>query len=163
MTECIAGQNTNTINASNFVFLLSSNKLKNLEFRLQSFTGLGINLGEVVRYWNSLNHTVPGDSMIFNDLTLTALVDEDMIIIEDLYDYMFRIKDFDNNDLNIEEWTGTLFTSTNKNNYSKRFIFYNCWIKSFSDLNFSTTATDSEPLTVDLTVNYTYYIIKDPE
>lgn len=163
MTDGAAGSNTNTLSAQNFIFLLSSNKLKDVEFRVQSFSGLGISLGENVRYWNSLQFTAPGDSMIFNDLTLSVLVDENMNVIETLYDYVFRIKDFTGNELSTDEWTGTLFTSDNRNNYSKKFTFNDCWIKSFSDLAFSSVETSADPLTIDLTVAYSYYTIADTE
>lgn len=160
MTSC---NNISPSTSTNFVFLLSSNDLKELEFRVQSFSGLGITLGENTRYWQSLQVVRPGDSMVFNEITLTTMLDEELDILEDLYEYMFRIKDFENNTLDKDDWTGTLFISTNRNNYSKKFVFYDCWIKSFSDISFNSNDTAATVLTTDLTVSFSYYKIEDAE
>lgn len=153
--------NTNTISAPNYIFLLSSNKLKELEFRVQSFSGLGISLGENVRYWQSLTIVRPGDTMVFNEMNLTILVDENLSIINDLYDYLFRIKDYDENTLSSEDWTGTLIVSNNRNNTTKKFTFKDCWIKSFTDLEFTSTESSNTPLTTSITVTFSHYTITD--
>jgi len=160
MTDPVA-KSVNTLYAPNFTFLLSSNKLKNLEFRVQSFTALGITLDEYVRYWNSVQITRPGDTMTFNEASMTILLDEELTILEDLYDYLFRIKDFVENELDDDDWTGTLITATNRNNFNKKFIFKNCWIKSFNDITFTSTETSNTPLTTDISIVYSHYTIEN--
>ena len=156
-------QTVNITSSPNFIFLLSSGDLKNLEFRVQSFSGLGMTLGDNIRAWNGLTITRPGDSITFNELTLSILLDEELNIIEDLYNYLFRIRNFEENTLNTDDWTGTLFVSTNRNNYTKKFIFNECWIKAFTDIPFTSAELSVNPLTTDITINFSHYTIEDTE
>lgn len=159
----MVAENINTGASGNFLFTLSNNNLKEIDFRVQSFSGLGINLGETVRHWQSLQVTRPGDSMTFNDATLQILVDEELVVIEDLYNYMFLIKNFVTNEISTEDWTGTLHIASNRNNFLKRFVFNQCWIKSFDDLSLSTNDTAATPLTTGIVISFDYYTIEDAE
>ncbi len=155
----------NITTSTNFIFKLSDPELKNLEFRVQSFAGLGLTISETMEYYGSQQIVRPGDSMIWNELQLEVLLDQQLNIFEQLYNYLQQMKDWENNTLNrnINNTTGVLYTTDNRNHFSKKFIFHQAWIKSFTDLSFNSMDTSPIPLTTTLAISYQYYSIEDAE
>ncbi len=157
--------NTNVTSSTNFMFILSEPDLRNLEFRVQSFSGLGLTISETMEYYQSLQVVRPGDSMIWNELQLEILLDQELNIFKQLYEYLQQLKGWEENTINrnVNRTTGTLFTTDNRNHFSKKFIFHKAWIKSFTDLSFNSMDTSPVPLTTNISVSYEYYSIEEPE
>lgn len=155
---------SNTTQAANFKFVMT-NDLMHTEFFVQSFSGLGLGFGQVDRQW--FGHTVkrPGDAITFNDISLTVIIDEELEVLEELYNTMAagtRIVE-----TSVITWEnifeGILHLSTNRNNVNKRIRFENCWIKDMGDLSYSATDNEAVVLTVNISVPFDSYTIETVE
>ena len=155
--------NPNISQAANFLFVMS-NDIKHLQFFVQEFSGLGISFSEVDNqtYFGQRIKRA-GDVLTFNDISLTVMVDEDLNILEDAYNFMAKgLKNVEKNEINWNNiFTGVLHLSTNRNNYHKTITFENCWIRELGDINFSTTQGEVSPITTQVTIAFDAYDITD--
>lgn len=156
--------NTNATHGANFIFTVSSNKLKTAEFFVNEFTGLGMSFTEVVPHlYQGQQVKRPGDLLTFNDISLTIIMDEEYATLQEIYDFMaVTTKDVNSNTL---EWnsnfTGLLYAATNRNNFKKKIEFKNCWFKDMNDVVFSTSLTEDTPVLITVTLAYDSYSIQD--
>jgi hypothetical protein len=110
-----------------------------------------------------------GDKMEFEPLTITAIVDEDMRIWEETYNWMKGLtRPSDSNEylrkgLNDKTplyFDGFLTVNTNANNPNIRFKFHNCHPVSLGGINFDTkTDADNIP-TCDITFRYDIFEVE---
>ena len=154
-------KNVNLNQVANFIFTLT-NKTSQVEFFVQEFSGLGISFNSIEQYYQGIMVKRPGDSLTFTDINLQVLVDEDLTVLTELYDYAKAMKDITTNDIDWDYmFTGNLYGTSNRNWFNKRFEFKNCWIREFSDLSFQSTQTENTPLIVPVTISCDYYEIFD--
>ena len=153
--------NLNQTHQANFIFKLSDNKLNTFEFFINEFSGLGLTLNEAPgQFWQGIGIKRPGDFLTFNDISLQVIVDEDYEVLVEIINYFNAVRSLDPNKLDWNHnFTGTLFATTNKNNFKKKFNFFNCWIKDMSDFTFSTNQTDDVPIILSVTMAFDYYTI----
>jgi len=157
-------QSTDTLQKSSFLFSISDGDLKELEFFCSGISGLGISLGAISQEWQSLTTNRPGDSLTWNELSLTAILDEDFTVFDEIFAFIQKIKDQSSNAIDWNKsFTGVLYITNNKNKRIKKFTLYDCWISSLGDLDFSTDSTDSDIHAVSINVVYDYYTLESIE
>lgn len=110
-----------------------------------------------------------GDKMEFEPLTITAIVDEDMRIWEETYEWMKGLtRPSDSREYlrkSLQDKTplyydGFLTVNTNANNPNIRFKFHNCHPVSLGGINFDTkTDADNIP-TCDVTFRYDLFEVE---
>lgn len=158
--------NPNVTQASNFLFVMS-NETKHIQFFVQEFSGLGISFNEVDNQtYMGQRIKRPGDLLTFNDITLTVIIDEDLDVLEEAYNFMAAggLKDVVTNELNWNNlFTGFLHLSTNRNNFKKTIKFDNCWIRELGDLNFQSTQGEVSPMITSIIIAFDAYTIENVE
>ncbi len=153
--------NVNITNQTNFIFTLDLST-KQLQFGVQEFSGMGMSISEINEAWMSKQSSRPGDSLTWNPVSITVIVDEEFKAFQEAYDFLQSMKSEPENTIDWNRnFTGHLYATTNRSNFKKKFILHDCWISSFSDLDFSATTEDSTPMTLTLEVQYSWYEIKD--
>ena len=152
--------NTNLFKSCNFRITLNTEK--QIELMVQEVNLPGYSIGQLENRWQSMVDKRPGDSMEFNDLTLTILVDEQLEIYKEIYKSLVYSHNPVTNTLQITKqiFDGYLFLLTNKNNLQHMIHFYDCWIKSLDDIQLSHSTSEDEQLVLTMTIAYNYYMFE---
>lgn len=112
---------------------------------------------------------VPGDTLQFEDLTISFIVDEEMANYIEIQNWLYALttardtRDFKN--LKKEKPEGErqdvhLTILSNKANANIRIKFHNSFPTQLSSIQFDTKRTDTDPITVTATFSYTTYTIE---
>lgn len=148
---------------ANFIFKMTNN-IKEVEYRIVSWSGGGLSLGTNDLNWQSTATRRPGSTITFNDLNLSVLIDEEFSSYESAFDFIKLFKDSESGiigDWGDNSFSGILMTTDNRNRFNKVFTFSNCWFSSMGDLSFKTSQQGTEVMTFSLTVIFDYYVISD--
>ena len=108
-----------------------------------------------------------GDKLVFDQLNMTILIDEDLRVWEETFDWLQALtfpKEFsqywrNSNGRKTAYHDGILTINTNANNPNMRVQFINCHPVSLGGINFSVQATAQEVITCDVTFRYDGYEI----
>lgn len=151
----------NVTQSTDYKFIMS-NDFMHTEFFVQTFSGLGMSFGQIDREF--FGHTVkrPGDNITFNDLSLTVILDEELEVLEELYNTMAaKTRVVATSEIT---WTnlfeGILHLSTNRNNIRKRIRFENCWIKDIGDISYSAIDVEASIITTSVGIPFDSYTIE---
>lgn len=106
-----------------------------------------------------------GTQMSFEDFTINAIIDEDMRVWEETFNWLkalTRPKDFTQYIKYIDKTASVyhdamLTVNTNSNNPNIRFKFFNCHPTNIGAIAFNTADTPDTIPTVDITFRYDYY------
>lgn len=106
-----------------------------------------------------------GTTMSFEDFTINAIVDEDLRVWEETFNWLkalTRPKDFTqyiryNDSIASVYHDAVLTVNTNSNNPNMRFKFFNCHPTSMGAIAFNTADTADTIPTIDITFRYDYY------
>ena len=108
-----------------------------------------------------------GDKLVYDQLTITALLDEDIRTWQETYDWLVALtkpekfeqynRFYDSNKKLYHDATLTINTNANISNL--RFKFFNCHPVSLSAIQFNTSDSADTTITVDVTFRYDYYEI----
>jgi hypothetical protein len=99
----------------------------------------------------------------FEDLTITFMVDENLVNWLEIYRWMRALGNIDddctNNSLNFRDWmtTATLYLTKGTYKDNKKVIFYEIFPIGLSGLKFSSTANSAVPQYASARFSYTYY------
>ena len=159
-------ENTSLLQATKYTFIIPD--MPFLKYFCQTVTLPTVSTAEVAvptPFSTTYRH---GDKLVYEGLTLTALVDEDLRIWEESYKWLrgltrpaeyaeyIRAKDrkaplyFD----------GYLTINTNSNNPNLRIKFHNCHPTSLSGINFDTKVDADTIPTCDITFRYDLFEIE---
>jgi hypothetical protein len=160
-------QNSSILQLTRFTFLIPDKPY--LKYFCQTVTLPGVSTGAVAvatPFSNTYRH---GDKLAFEELTITAMLDEDMKTWQETYNWLkslTRPSSFDEyarksiQDKTPLYFDGLLTVNTNANNPNIRFKFHNCHPVSISGINFDTkTDADNIP-TCDFTFRYDLYEVE---
>jgi hypothetical protein len=160
-------QNSSILQLTRFTFIIPD--MPYLKYFCQTVNLPSVSTGEVpvaTPFSNTYRH---GDKMVFEPLTLTVLLDEDMRVWEETYNWIKGISnptsfaDYKRKGLNDKTplyYDGFLTVNTNSNNPNIRMKFHNCFPTSLSSINFDTkTNADSIP-TCDITFRYDIFEVE---
>lgn len=161
-------QNTSILQLTKFTFLIPDKPY--LKYFCQTATIPGASTSEIAvptPFSTTYRH---GEKLVYESLTLTALMDEDLKTWEESYKWLSsltRPESFSqypkksNRDIQTPLYfDGYLTVNTNANNPNIRFKFRNCHPVSIGGLSFDTkTDADNIP-TCDFTFRYDFYEIE---
>ena len=175
----VAGQpeNRNFLSPTGFKFTLK--RTPKVAFFCNSANIPDLNLGVAIQPSYLKDIDTPGDKIVFNDLVLRFLVDEDLEnymqiqnwirglgfpdSLDEIYNLQREQKYVDTTEsklMNIYS-DGTLQVLTSSSNPNFKLKFKDLWPYSLSDLQFDATNTDVQYLTAEVTFKYTIYDITD--
>lgn len=148
----------NLFKISNFILNLKDQK--SIELMTTEVNIPGITLGELNIGRAVIRDLRNGDSLTYEDLTVTALCDETLSAWKEVYSYIMKASDPETADIDVVEpiFDSTLFLTTNKNNIQHKVTFYNCFIKNLGGLALTSQSSEEEQIPFTLTLGYSYYI-----
>lgn len=155
-------------------FVLSFARLPNVQFFCQTVNLPGINLGTYPRSTPFVDYSVPGEKLIYDPLTVTFLVDEDLATWREIHDWMRGLgfpTDFQEyRDLNklskvastktpqVSDAAVVILNSNTRGNY--RFKFIDAFPSSLAPFTLSTLTGSETVLTADATFSFSYFDIE---
>lgn len=157
-------QNTNPLQASKF--LLTFNRISDVQYFCQEVNVPGVQLGEVDRVTPFLDMFSPGTKLQYDPLDVTFMIDEELQSWKNLYNWFTSIADPDG----FEKRDGSRELQTNKhfsdatltvlsalNNPVLRIQYTNCFPLSMSDIQFDTKSDANHIITCNATFRYQSY------
>jgi hypothetical protein len=150
----------NLFKISNFV--LNFKDSKQLELMTVGCNIPGITLGDLIMNRPVIRDYRNGDSLTYDDLTVTVLCDEKLSAFKEIYDYIMLASNPETADIKVVEpiFDSTLHLTTNKNNFQHKLRFYNCFFKSVSSIQLSSASSEEEQITFDISLGFSYYLFE---
>jgi hypothetical protein len=145
---------------SNFKILLRDQR--HMEFFCQEAGIPGYNLGNIDVGYQSMKDKRPGDSIDFEDLTLTIICDEDLNAFKEVYNYLKLAHHPVTNALEVQQemFDAYLLLTTNKNNVQHKLHFVDAWIQSVGAIQLQTISSEDNNITFPVTIRYNYYLFE---
>ena len=156
--------NTNPLQASKF--LLTFNRISDVQYFCQEVNVPGVQLGEVDRVTPFLDMFSPGTKLQYDPLDITFMVDEELQSWKNLYNWFTSIADPDG----FEKRDGSRELQKNKhfsdatltvlsalNNPVLRIHYTNCFPLSMSAIQFDTKSDANHIVTCNATFRYQSY------
>jgi hypothetical protein len=133
-----------------------------VEFFCQEASIPGITIGTVSQHYQSMEDKRPGDSITFDDLTLTIICDEDLGAFKEILKYINMTHNVIDNVIQVkpEVFDSFLFITTNKNNIQYKIHFYDMWIETVSALSLQTITGDDNSISFTVGLKYNYYTLE---
>jgi hypothetical protein len=118
----------------------------------------GMQLGLVSHGTNIRSIERPGDSVIFNDLSIEFLISEDMNSWFTIYNWLNDLRNFNDHGFDNSIVTDcTLIFLTNKANTNKGIVFKNIFPYNLSDFQMDLQETDMVGIRAEATFKYQSY------
>ena len=171
---------TSTLNPSGFFF--SIQKFPEISYFIQEAPLPGISLGQALQVSSVHDIKTPGETLEYQDITISFLVDEYMDNYKAIHDWMVglgfpeqhkQFRDFMSDSRNAAAYKGSdasrsvsdcfLTIMNNDNVASHRFSFVDAFPTELSGLTFQSTASDVQYLVATVTLAYSYYTITNVE
>lgn len=173
--SCPVPSTISTLNPNGFQF--SIQKYPEIDYFVQAADLPAITLGESVQVSSVHDLKIPGDTMVFSDITVNFLIDADMKNYIAIHDWITGIgfptgnrayTDFIKSSKNQNSYTElskmvsdcTLIVMDANNKPLKRFRFVDAFPTSLSGITFSGTNTDVQYVVGTVTLAYNYYVIE---
>lgn len=123
----------------------------------------GITIGSIDLPYSSMTRKMPGDSISFEDLTLTVLLDKDLKVFREIMSILQLTHNTLTNEYHVQEevFDCFLLINSNKNNPIFKLHFYDAWLETISPLNLTTISGDDNPYNLTIGIKYNFYTIED--
>lgn len=167
-------ENTSILQTTKYTFLIPD--LPFARYFCQTVTLPGISTSAVTvptPFSDTFRH---GDKLIFDNFSINAIVDEDLRVYEETYNWIvsmtfperreqYKNRKTSNPLINDKSRTGIYFDgiltiNTNSNNPNLRIKFYNCHPISLGAIQFNTTENATVIPTADITFKYDRFVIE---
>lgn len=156
-------ENTNFIQSTKFTFTFA--QLPFARYFCQTVSLPGVSTSEVVvptPFSDTYRH---GDKLVYEPLSLTFLVDEDLRVWEETYQWLVSLTKpakFNQYATKFPDkyYDGVLTTNTNSNLPNIRVKFYNCHPVSLGSIQFASTDTPDLTPVCDMTIRYDRFEIE---
>ena len=171
--------NLNYLSPVNFDLLIT--KLPKTRYFCTGVTIPSVNFTEALMNTRlAIESALPGDKITFDPLTVKFVVDEDMKNYQEIFDWIMKLgpgvdpADFSSLTKQVKTGTtvttagddlemysdATLMINTSSNNANIEINFIDCFPTTLGSIEFTTDASDVTYAVCDLTLRYTYYMIK---
>ena len=157
--------NLNYLQPTSYKIVIDRKNYPNLEYFCQSFThpGMIVNPTEVP-FRKITGVPFVGNSLTFNELNATIILDEDMTAYNEMYSWMRRIVDepsrraLDKTDDQPPTYSDiTLSILSSHNNQTKSVRYLECLPVSLGDISFESTSSGTEFVTFTVAFRFTYF------
>ena len=155
--------NKNALQATNFKVSLDQTKFPNVSFYCTAVTLPDVTNTAVQTNFRNVTTYVPSAKLQAGDLTMTALITEDLAVWEEIYNWMLsnRAKDAPPSGVADHLYCDlTLSIRTGKNTASREISFRNAFPTSLGGLEMNVQA-DAAPMTTSITFAYDYFELED--
>jgi hypothetical protein len=161
-------KNTNFLQPTKF--LLSFDRISDVQYQCQEINLPGITLGTITRPTPFIDMYSPGTKLTYNALDITFYIDEELISWKNLQNWFLSIANpdgFEKRDHSKELRTeglkhlsdATLTILSNLNNPLVKIQFANCFPVTLGDLRFDTQLSADTIMSASASFRYDYYNI----
>jgi len=160
-------QNTSILQLTRFTFLIPDKPYLKYFCQTVSIPSVSTNPALVPTPLSNIYYH--GDKLLFEPLTITAIVDEDMKIWEETYNWLKSLTrpstsdEYARKNLNDKKplyFDGFLTVNTNANNPNIRFKFHNCHPISIGNIDFDTKTNADNVPTCDISFRYDIFEVE---
>ena len=156
--------NINYLQPTGFAVSISKENYPNIQYFAQSISHPSVSVSEVEAPYQRRNVPIIGDKILFDEVTFTFMMDEDMRAYEEMFAWLNRM-------VNDEYKTaaGTVLTGigseaditvtilSSHNNANKQIRYINAFPVNITGVEFSTLGGDVTPLTFSAGFRYSYF------
>ena len=167
MSKLTESQPTN-LNQLNVVsFDVSFSRQPTVQYFCQRISLPSVTLGETNEPSPFMNLPLEGDTLTYEALTLSFIVDEDLTNYTEVYNWLTALgfprdygqfaalKEPESASKTLSKYSDlTIVLHTNKSNPNYRIRFTDCFPTSLSSIGFDATPTGMDPIVVDATFNF---------
>jgi hypothetical protein len=140
-------------------FLVVINRFKPLSFFAQEIVLPSVILGQNRMPTNrSITYSTPGDTVEYDDLMISFIVDEDLVAYKQLKDWE---EEMAGTEIPEERFSDlSILLLTNNSNKNHTFKFYNTWPHTIGNIGLSVAQAEDAPVTVDVTFKHSKFEIE---
>jgi len=144
---------------SNFLFQTNLFTEEETTYAIQECPLPGLSFSHIQIGARSVLGNVQGDTLNFNDLTISLIIDEELKVWKEIVQKMLKMRNPENSlGEQIQKYSYLEIHDDNSKEVLK-LEFIDCTIESIDDLMYNTTSQD-EVITCSVTIKYDYYIVK---
>jgi len=152
----------NFTHTSNFTFQTNLFTEEETAYSVQEAPLPGLSFSHIQTSRNAVFGNIQGDTITYNDLTLSFIMDEKLTIWKEIVGKMIKMRDPNQVTAEQIEKYGYLEIHDDNSKEVLKLEFVNCMIESIDDLQYSTTSED-EIITCSVTIKYDYYNIVEKD
>lgn len=134
-------------------FRMVFNRAPNTSYFCQNFIMPSVTGTEAIVARPKLDVYVPGDKVVFDPLSITMLVAENMENYVEIFDWMMSSEEF-TDDI-------TVYILSSKNNVNRTVTFKNAFPTNIGSISFNVQDADITYAQVDVTFRYDYFTFSD--
>jgi len=146
----------NYLSANGYRLLIDDSKYRDLEYQITEASLPSVTFGESPTPHRNQEGYVPGDTIIYDPISLTFIIDEKLRSYTTILDWMVECRDQGVTAVKDIE----LLLFTNHNNPRTRIRFTRAFPTSLSEILFTSTTSDTQYLTASATFRYDYYKVE---
>jgi len=159
----------NHLQPTNFNLIIDRVNYPSLNYYVNSFSHASVSLNNTTNFTYKRITNVPiiGDSIDYGTVTFDVIIDEDMNSYTEIYDWMNRLVDNkyvapynDTDALPSSEEDLVLLIYTSADTVNKKIVYKNAFPTALGEIQFNSTTTDPEVITVPVTFAFTYFTIE---
>ena len=152
--------NRNYLQPTSFKLVIDRRNYPNLEFFATSISHPSVAAVSAELQYSRVNVPFAADKLTFGELDATILLDENMTAYVEMYEWMKRLVEHNYKDTdNPQEADITLSILNSHNNTNKQIRYLGCIPTAIGAINFQSTVTDVEYVSVPMTFRYSYFDI----
>lgn len=158
--------NVNFLQPTAFKLIIDRRNYQNLEFFAQTILHPSMNLNAAELPYSRLGSVaMPGDKLIFGELSANIILDENMNAYTEMYDWMKRLVENPNTS-ELDRGTTpstyadiTVSVLTSHNNTNRKIKYVDCVPTLLGDVSFEATTGDIQYLTFPVSFRFSYFEI----
>jgi hypothetical protein len=156
--------NTNFLQPTGFKLVINRNKLPNLEWFAQSVDHPSLGLPQATTTYSRLTELpLIGDQLEFPEVTFNVLLDEEMNVYKEIYDWMKRLVETPytppleaTKDRPASEYDASLVILNSANTRQRSMIYKNAFPTNIGTISFGAEA-EPTPILVPISFQYSYF------
>jgi len=162
-------EGTNFLQPTGFKIIINRKRFKNLEFFAQSVQHPSVSMSETAVSRPRADVFYPGDKLQFSEITVQAILDENMNVYNEVFDWMNTIVNTNyvspsgRNILSQDgyEYDMQLIVLTSANTEMKSFKYKSAFPIMLGDINFNAAVSGVEYITMPMTFKYSTFSLSD--
>jgi len=157
-------QNSNFLQPTSFKVIVYRKRFANIEFFAQTVSHPGVSMSPAQLSFRKDDAFEPGDKLVYDDLTIDAIMDEDMFVYQEMLNWMTGITEqskvgsFGRFQKSAEqdnhEYDLKLIVMNNANIATREITYKNAFPISVGTINLATNSGTIEPITIPLSFKY---------
>jgi hypothetical protein len=163
-------QNSNFLQATAFKIVIYRQRFANLEFFAQTVSHPSVSLSPTQLSYRKTDIFEPGDKLIYDDLQIDAIVDEDMHVYAEMLNWQSTLIDepkasnlnrfSKRTEADAQEYDISVLILNNSNVATREIVYKAAFPTSLGTLQLATNAGSVEPLILPITLKYNTFSFK---